>query len=295
MAGNAGRGIDHLVIAVKDLSSARDQYARLGFSTTPLGRQPWGTANHLVQFPHNFIELVGVVDARELTPMSDDHFSFSAHANAFLRRREGMCMLVLSTEDAGADAARWRAAGLHAYAPFHWSRRATQPDGSESTVAFTLSFVTSPLMPEIAFFSCQQHNPEAFWKPQYQQHANGAGGVRAVTLVAEEPARHAEFICALLGGARMETAPECLTIHCAGGEIRVQSPRQFAARYSAAQPVAQAQGALLRAATVGVIDLDRSARCLVDNGIAHARSDTAIQLSDSQCCGVVLEFMEIPA
>ena len=246
------RDIDHLVIAVNDLSSARERYSRLGFQTTPLGRHPWGTANHLVQFPRNFIELLGVVEPGALTPMSNDHFSFGAHAQAFLRRREGMCMLVLSTGDAEADADEWKGHGLHAYPPFHWSRRATLPDGSETSVAFSLSFVTNPLMPELAFFSCQQHNPEAFWKPQYQQHANGARGVRAVTLVDEEPARHAEFFSALLAGARTEVSSETLTMCCEYGEIRVQSPRQFAARYPAAQPVAAQAGAtasLIRGAT----------------------------------------------
>ena len=71
------RGIDHLVLAVEDLSAARDQFAAFGFLTTPLGRHPWGTGNHLVQFPRNFIEILGVVDASKLVPMRDDHFSFA--------------------------------------------------------------------------------------------------------------------------------------------------------------------------------------------------------------------------
>jgi Glyoxalase-like domain len=292
---SAGRDIDHLVVVVNDLTTARERYERLGFKTTPLGRHPWGTANHLVQFPRNFIELLGVVDTGELTSTSEDHFSFGAHAHEFLRRREGMCMLVLTTGDADADAEQWKARGLHAYPPFHWSRRATLPDGTETTVAFSLSFVVSPLMPELAFFSCQQHNPEAFWKPQYQQHANGARGVRAVTLVDEEPTRHAEFFSALLNDARMEISPESLTMHCGHGEIRVQSPRAFAARYPAARPAGQGVGAALRAASIEVTDLNRVARCLADKGIIHARSDSAIQLGEDQCCGLVLEFVPAPA
>ena len=148
------RGIDHLVVAVEDLGAARERYSRLGFITTPLGRQPWGTANHLVQFPRSFIELVGVLDASAIVPMSEEHFSFSAGVVEGLRRREGMCMLVLTTEDARADADDWRSRGLHGYEPFHWSRGATLPDGSETTVAFTLTFVTDPAMPEIAPSKC---------------------------------------------------------------------------------------------------------------------------------------------
>ena len=286
------RGIDHLVIAVNDLTSARDRFSSFGFRTTPLGRQPWGTANHLVQFPRCFIELVGVVDPEALVPMSEEHFSFSAHNDRFLRQREGMSMLVLSTEDARADAAEWRQRGLHAYEPVHWSRKATLPDGGQTTVAFTLAFVTNPSMPEIAFFSCQQHNPEAFWKPEYQAHENGATAISGVTLVADQPAEHAAFFSSLVAGASIEQRADALCIHTARGVICVQSPQRFAARCPTARLRDDTQGTVLMAASVDVADLNRVAHCLEENNVAFSRADTAIQLADNQCCGVVLELVQ---
>lgn len=284
------RGIDHLVVAVDDLPAARDRFAGFGFCTTPLGRQPWGTANHLAQFPHNFIELVGVVDRDQLVPMSSDHFSFSAHNDRFLHKREGLSMLVLSTDDACADAETWRERGLHVYEPVHWSRKARLPDGSESTVAFTLAFVVDPLMPEIAFFSCQQHNPEAFWKPEYQVHENSATGISGVTLVAERPAQHREFFSALVDDVCIDGDDDAFRIETARGVIRVQSPQHFAARYPVARLGGETRGAILMAATVEVADLNRAARCLDANGVAFFRNDTSLQVANDQCCGVVLEF-----
>lgn len=287
-----GRGIDHLVIAVNDLSVARDRFSSLGFRTTPLGKHPWGTANHLVQFPRNFIELVGIISPDALMPMSNEHFSFGAHNEQFLRRREGMSMLVLSTEDARADAEQWRERDLQVYEPFHWSRKAILPDGSETTVAFTLTFVTNPLMPEIAFFSCQQHNPEAFWKPEYQRHANGAASVSGVTLVDREPARHKAFFSGLVGNGAIDEVPGALAVHCAPGVIRVLSPRRFAAHYPCALSGDVAEGVAFRAASIDAANLDRVAHCLEDSGVAFSRSDTAIQVADDRCCGVVLEFVQ---
>lgn len=288
---NDSRGIDHLVVAVNDLTSASERYSKLGFSTTPLGRHPWGTANHLVQFSRNFIELVGVVDRQALVPMSDEHFSFSAQLDGFLRKREGLAMLVLTTEDARADADQWRDKGLHVFAPHHWSRKAILPDGSESTVAFTLTFVTDPSMPEIAFFCCQQHNPEIFWKPQYQNHANGAGAVRGVTLVDPEPARRRTFLSRLLGSGDIEESPGALLIHCAGAVLRVLTPQRFAARYPVARSGAFAgQGTAFGAATLAADDLDRVARCLEKSAVDYSRVDSAIQVPEAQCCGLVLEF-----
>jgi len=284
------RGIDHLVIAVNDLSAARDRFSHFGFCTTPLGRQPWGTANHIVQFPGNFIELVGVLDPKKLVPMSDEHFSFSAHNDQFLRRREGMSMLVLTTEDARADADEWRARGLHVHEPVHWSRKATLPDGSENTVAFTLAFVTNPLMPEIAFFSCQQHNPEAFWKPEYQAHKNGATGISSVILIADQPTRHRAFFSSLLDGARIDEEADALSIHTARGVIQVQTPQLFAAGQPGAKSRDDAEGAVFIAAGVDVPDLGRVAACLEDSAVAFSRSHSAIQVASDQCCGLRLEF-----
>lgn len=284
------RGIDHLVLAVDDLSAARDRFTGFGFLTTPLGRHPWGTGNHLVQFPRNFIELLGIVDASRLVPMSDDHFSFGAHNDRFLRSRQGMSMLVLSTEDARADADDWRERGLHVYEPFHWSRNATLPDGSETTVAFTLAFVTNPLMPEIAFFSCQQHNPAMFWKPEYQAHENGATGISGVTLVAEDPGRHGSFVADLVGDADPRTEGGGVLVETADGDVRIQSPERFEARFPDAGSAADTGGGALMAATLAVDDPDHAAACLERHGVPCSRGDGTIYLTPDHACGMVLEF-----
>ena len=288
---SASRGIDHLVIAVEDLAAARERYARMGFLTTPLGRQPWGTANHLVQFPRNFIELVGVLDRSALVPMSDDHFSFSAQIDRFLEGRQGMCMLVLTTEDARADANEWRSRGLHVYEPFHWSRNATLPDGTETTVAFTLTFVTDPGMPAIAFFSCQQHNPGAFWKPEYQAHENGARGICGVTLVAGDPGRHGTFVANLVGETDAVEEPDGLRVEAANGVIRIQSPESFAGRFPGAGTVPDPGGSAFMAATVAVDDPEMVAGQLQRRGIHCSRGKSGVWIPPSEACGIILEFV----
>ena len=96
--------------------------------------------------------------------------------------------------------AAFRKAGIDAYAPYDFERQATLPDGTRVTVAFSLAFATSPAMPDIAFFTCHNKTPEYFWKPAFQQHANGARRIAAVYLVAEDPERHGDFLGELTGG-----------------------------------------------------------------------------------------------
>ena len=56
-------GIDHTLIGVRDLESARATWRHLGFTVTPRGRHiGWGTGNYCVMFGDDYVELLGIVD-----------------------------------------------------------------------------------------------------------------------------------------------------------------------------------------------------------------------------------------
>jgi catechol 2,3-dioxygenase-like lactoylglutathione lyase family enzyme len=59
------RGLDHIVHAVRDLDAAAEFYRRAGFTVGVRNRHPWGTHNHIVQFPGVFVELVCCRRARD--------------------------------------------------------------------------------------------------------------------------------------------------------------------------------------------------------------------------------------
>ena len=230
------RALDHIVVAVPALDAVAAVYEDLGFSLTPRARHPdnMGTSNRLVQFAaRNFIELLEVdrplgLDEHALA-VSPPRYSFGAQNRDFLRRRHGLSLLVLASDDARADLADWQAKGLRTYAPFDFERRARLPDGQEVTVAFTLGFVTDPTIPALGFFVCQNRFPQYFWKPAFQSHANGASGIVALYLAAAEPLRHAGFLTALTGG-ESRAIDGGIAIALAGGcELQVLTPEAVAA------------------------------------------------------------------
>ncbi|BBE71042.1 VOC family protein [Oharaeibacter diazotrophicus] len=227
------RGIDHLVLAVRDLSAARDFYAGLGFTTTPVARHPWGTENVLVQFDGAFLELLAVADAAAIPEHGPGRFSFGAFARDAVARGEGCAMLVLDSADETADRADFAARGLPLFEPFRFERIARRPDGTERTVAFSLTFTASPEMPEIGFFTCRQHYPENFWNPAFQTHANGCTGVDAVILAAADPAAVAPFLAAFAGGTAREE-DGAVVVETARGRLEVETPAALATRYGAA-------------------------------------------------------------
>jgi hypothetical protein len=283
------RPIDHLVLCVRDLDAARRVYERLGFTLTPKALHPFGTANSLVQLRGNFLELLAVADRRLIKPAGEGAFGFAAFNERFLAAREGMSMLVFASDDARRDQREFAASGLDTYAPFDFSRQAVLPDGSAVTVGFSLAFVTETRMPEAAFFVCQQHAPQYFWKPEYQTHRNGALTVEEVVMVAPDPAAFATFFAKLQPGRMVDRRGGGIVVGTGRGVVTVLDPAAFAARFSAGGSAAS-DTPHFAAYRLGVGDLAATEAVLRENGVAVHRERTTIQLSPSETFGVILEF-----
>jgi catechol 2,3-dioxygenase-like lactoylglutathione lyase family enzyme len=285
------RPLDHLVLCVRDLDAARKSYERLGFTLTPKALHPFGTGNSLVQLHGNFLELLAVVDRRLIKPVEPGEFAFAAFNERFLAAREGMSMLVFASDDARRDHREFAASGLQTYAPFDFSRLAKLPDGSEVTVGFSLAFVTEPRMPESAFFVCQQHAPQYFWKPEYQTHRNGALAVDEVVMVAPDPAAIAGFFAKLQPDGALASDGGRLTVATSRGTITVLDAAGFAARFPLNPPPALAT-LHFAAYRLGVADLAATAAVLRANDVAFRRHGPAIQVGPAEMFGVTLEFTE---
>ncbi len=194
-----------------------------------------GTSNRLAQFAgRNFIELLEVDRPNRLAEHDFSRtpglFSFGAHNRDRVAEREGMSMLVFAGDDARADIARFKTAAVPTYAPFDFERQARLPDGREVTVSFSLAFATSPDMPKIAFFVCQNRAQAHFWKPAFQRHANGADGIRAVYLASPSPARDAAFLGKLFNG-EVTPFPGGRCVACGPDqEVKVLTPEAISKR-----------------------------------------------------------------
>ena len=285
--------IDHLVLCVNDLDRARAFYERLGFTLTPKAQQPFGTANHLAQMQGSFLELLAVADANGVPVAGPGQFSFGAFNAEFLSRRQGMSMLVFPSDDARKDQRTFAHRGLDTYEPFDFSRKARLPDGGEVTVSFSLAFVTHPRAPDAAFFACQQHTPQYFWKPEYQRHANGARTVVEVLMVDDVPARLADFFGRLLDPDAVAIDSKCLRITLDGGAITVLDPRQAQARCAEIELGDMNEGPRLVGFGVAVEDVDRVVAILQRGGIPFHRMDDRLQVTPRDAFGAIIEFTAV--
>ena len=229
------RGLDHIVHAVRDLDAAAELYRRLGFTVGARNKHPWGTHNHIVQLPGFFIELLTFAEPDKL---GTDGFStmFAAFNRDFIARGDGLSLLILESRSAREDEAAFRAAGIAASEVMHFEREGKRPDGTPVKVGFSLAFAEDKRAPEIHFCICQQHYPENFWNPAFQQHANGVTGIAAIVLAANEPARHRDFLLAFTGAATARDASDGFTIDLPRGRIEMTTPAAFERRFGLPVP-----------------------------------------------------------
>ncbi|WP_298821934.1 VOC family protein [uncultured Roseibium sp.] len=221
------RGLDHVVVAVKDLDAAGRAYSELGFTVTPENRHPWGTANRLIQFDGFFIELLSVADANLIAEPAGKQFSFGAFNRDFLACGEGASMLVLESKGASEDREAFLKSGLDVYEPFSFERTAHLTDGSTTSVAFDLTILNNPLSPQIGYFTCFNKYPENFWKPDFQTHSNGARAVQTFYMLAEDPSDHHEFLGAFTGQREMRATSLGLELETPRGKVFVLSPAGY--------------------------------------------------------------------
>lgn len=282
------RGLDHIVHAVHDLDAAAERYRRLGFAVGARNRHPWGTHNRLVQLPGFFVELLTVSEPDKL---DDDDFSslFGRFNESFLTRGEGLSLLLLESSNAPADAAAFSAAGIAASGAITFEREGTRPDGSSVRVGFSLVFARDAKAPDTGFAVCQQHHPENFWNPAFQQHPNTAAAVAGVVLVAENPADHHVFLSAFAGERELLATSTGITVKTPRGEIQAMDPAAFRRHFGTAAPDI-GRGARLAALRLAVRQLEVTQNLLREAGIGFAEVMGRIVVTPEQAMGATIAF-----
>jgi catechol 2,3-dioxygenase-like lactoylglutathione lyase family enzyme len=281
------RGLDHIVHAVRDLDAAADLYRRLGFTVGARNRHSWGTHNHIVQFPGAFIELLTLAEPEKL---GSDGFStlFGAYNGDFIRRGEGLSVLILESIDARTDESEFAAASILTVPTMRFEREGKRPDGATVKVAFSLIFADDHASPDIRCATCQQHYPENFWNPAFQQHANSAVGIAGVVAVSERPERHTRFFENFVGGSSHATA-DGFTIKTPRGTIDMLTPASFTRRFGVKAPDLSA-GARLAALRFSVNDISLLQAVSEQVGIAGICGGNSTVIGPGDAMGAALIF-----
>jgi hypothetical protein len=278
------KGINHLVLAGRDLEALRSVYQALGFTVTPRGQHPFGTGNSIIQLHGSYLELLSVTIPEDVPEHRAGHFSFAAFNRDYLTRHEGFSMLVLDTSDARVDSKSWRAAGLQTYEPFEFSRMAKLPNGEDVRVGFSLAFVSNPAAPWLGLFACQHYMPEYYAQPQYLDHRNAASTVQDVWITGEGAQNLADFMSKITGVNRADEG-DLTVFKTRTGAIIIANPQAFEAAFGVPPPHPE-DGPHLAALTIGCRTLGPL------SGLALQKVGRRYVLPPEEGFGIAIGFME---
>ena len=222
---NGIAGIDHVIVAVRDLDRARMRWTRLGFSLSPHGRHiGQGTANYCIMFAADYLELLGVV-------APDD---FAHRLESFLANREGLMAAGFALcEPAETVRAALLACGLHPAEPRQLGRQLELPEG---TVVPRFSLIALPPeeTPGLDCFLCRHLTPELMRRPEWLEHPNGAVGIRAVHVLVDTTAPLPAAYQRLFGLQRVTTTGAVAGIDFGRHRIVFSTPDDFLAMHPGA-------------------------------------------------------------
>ena len=211
-------GIDHVIVAVRELENARTAWSRLGFALSPRGRHiGQGTANYCVMFPSDYLELLGIVDAADSVERLD----------AFLARREGPMAAAFApagtAEEARAALLRRQ---LHPSEPRPLARQIELPQGTVLP-RFSLISLAPGETPGLDSFLCSHLTPALMRRPEWLAHPNGAIGLRAVHVLVESTAPLLPAYDRLFGIVQVTTTDAVAVVHIGRQRLVFSTPDDF--------------------------------------------------------------------
>jgi catechol 2,3-dioxygenase-like lactoylglutathione lyase family enzyme len=272
-------GVDHVVIAVRDLDAARDTFQRMGFTVTPRGHHTLGSQNHCVMLGNDYLELLAVPVPHELTRYYRD----------FLAAGEGPGAAAVATPSADRAYTEWIWAGLSPSRVADLGRPVTTPHGVDEA-RFRITQLPARATPGLRWFACQHLTREHVWRSEWQAHANGATAIAAIAVVCDPPRlAHAVKASAKALGATPRVVAEGTVLDLGNAALALLDEAGFASRWPdlalPARPHPVAAALFLRA------DREAAEAALRRGGFRPRRMpDGSVALDADQAHGVALLF-----
>ena len=223
--GAVAAGLDHVGVCARGGSALWAAWERLGFALTPVARhsapasrggapggpaEPLATGNRCAMLRHGYVELLAILD-----PGLPDN-----GMGARLDRYEGAHILALRVDDADANLARLRRAGLAipGVAPLE------RPVDDEGGPLARFTRIPLPDAPEGRVQLIRHETPELLWQPRWLDHPNRAAALDCVVLASAEPAASAARLSRLAGLALEPDPAGGYALPLPRGRVRIVSP-----------------------------------------------------------------------
>lgn len=274
--------IDHIVVDVRDrMEEGAQRYRALGFTLTPMGRHSLGSANHLAILGRDYIELLGTdVPGGTLRP---DLAGFPVGLNG---------LVFLARESDRLQAAQ-QARGVPVQGVLNFFRPVEYPDGSKANAQFNVVRLDLGAAFDGRMYWCEHLTPEHVWRPEWQEHANGAQGVARVVIAVRDPARQAALFMRIFGPAHLADGPEGRRVLKAGEAVVEFAPHEAVrAELGDAAPDPAGRGDHMALLGIRVRDLAATEAVLRGNGVAGLQAlPGRLRVPAREAMNATIDFM----
>jgi hypothetical protein len=266
------RAVDHCVLPVSDLGTARRRLTSLGFIVAPDGAHPFGTANCCVYLADGtFLEPLAQMDDRVEREAARQGNMFTARDLAYRYRQgdEGFSALVFGTEDAAADHAGFVEAGFSGGNVLDFSRGFTDGSGKTDRASFRLAFAGDWRAPDCFFFTCQRVRVPEVDRSALQAHGNGATRIKGIVLAARRAGDFVDFARVAANAISTNENRDATRIETANAVLELLEGQAMEGRFGI--PLPDDPGLGLYAIRFGVREVSETEALLRNAGITYEK------------------------
>lgn len=228
---DAMRLIDHFVLVAGNLSDARKNYQRMGFTVAPDGIHPFGTYNANMYFRDGpMVETLSIENHARYAEAIRSGNSFVRNDAAFraMEGDEGFSHIVVTSTDADRDHAGFLERGVSGGDIVSFARPFEQPDGRVETVAAKLAFATHSKARSAFYFTCEDIVVPAIDRSLLLDHKNGALGAKRVISCSREPLTYLDFLEGIFGPTEIRASDNNVDCHLPNGRASIVTPEILA-------------------------------------------------------------------
>lgn len=290
MSSKRKRRLDHVVMPVPHLETARALFQALGFTVAPDAVHPFGTENACIFFADGtYIEPLGIAEREvcEAQAIAGNVFVAGDQAFRFRRPLPGISGLAFGSEDAAEDRDTFQRLGMADGELLEFRRLARSPDGSEVELGFRLAFARDRRAPDLSLFACE---PIHRFKPDRSLltvHDNGASSILRVVMSEPNPTDFQYLLQDIVQERSILADGFGFSIETGNVMIEVASPEALGLRYGSSRDAERGlriEGLVLGAANIDVVEARAhaaglEARRLNGRVVVHLGPDSAAFLA----------------